>query len=100
MKVFDKNISDITIKNNEEFVIELKSNPTTGYKWYPVFDNDYFAIESNINFKNENLKIGGGGLEKFIFKPLHSGETVINFFYKRPWDNNEKEKQQFHIKIK
>ena len=96
----------VEINNGEKFIIELESNPTTGYSWVVEFD------ENNLEFVTKNFVqqkqngdepiVGAGGTEKFQFKSLKTGETKINFYYLREWeiDVAPADQKTFNIIIK
>jgi predicted secreted protein len=62
------NVTVKKIKVNESFVIELKSNPTTGYSWKADFDEEYLSLAEPEYIPNQPELIGSGGVEKFTFK--------------------------------
>ena len=88
-----------------EFVIKLKSNPTTGYSWFlreynselisPV--KHYFQAETN------NKLIGAPGYEIWLFKAKPAAFNVpqissIRFIYARPWMSSDSSTQVvFHL---
>ena len=77
----------VTISVNEEFVIALGSNQTTGYSWQESHDNSILELVEKV-YKEEAKKgvVGAGGVEYFRFKALKAGETEITLVYKRPWE--------------
>ncbi len=81
----------IDINVNQEFVIALGSNPSTGYSWQASYDEDTLELiggESTYEAGKEAEQdiVGAGGIEYFRFKTLKSGETDITLVYKRPWE--------------
>ena len=79
----------INIGVNQEFVIALGSNPTTGYGWQESHDNTMLELMEKTYRPGEEAKqgvVGAGGVEYFRFKALKTGETEITLVYKRPWE--------------
>jgi len=79
----------IEIGTNQEFVIALGSNPTTGYGWQESYDNTILELMEKTYKPGEEAKegvVGAGGVEYFRFKTLNKGETEITLVYKRPWE--------------
>ncbi len=79
----------IDIGANQEFVIALGSNPTTGYMWQVSHDENILElIESKYEMGKEAKQglVGAGGVEYFRFKTLKTGKTEITLVYKRPWE--------------
>lgn len=77
----------VTIGLNQQFVIALGSNPTTGYSWQESYDRNMLELVEKI-YKEEAKQgvVGAGGVEYFRFKTLSRGETEITLVYKRPWE--------------
>ncbi len=79
----------IDIGVNQEFVIALGSNPTTGYMWQESHDENMLELAEKtykLGKEAEQGMVGTGGVEYFRFKPLKTGETEITLVYKRPWE--------------
>ena len=77
------------IKVGDTFVIELDSNPTTGYSW------SLAKAEPNIVEKVSSVYqprrtaerlVGSGGTEIWTFKAIAKGQTTLTFEYRRPWE--------------
>ena len=77
----------IDIGVNQEFVIALGSNPTTGYSWQESHDNTILElVEKTYKEEAKQGLVGAGGVEYFRFKALKTGKTEITLVYKRPWE--------------
>ena len=79
----------IDIGVNQEFVIALGSNPTTGYMWQESYDENMLELVEKAYKPGKEAKegmVGAGGVEYFRFKTLKTGETEITLVYKRPWE--------------
>jgi inhibitor of cysteine peptidase len=73
---------------NQQFVIALGSNPSTGYSWQASYDETMLELvggESTYKEAKSGL-VGGGGVEYFHFKALKTGRTEVTLVYKRPWE--------------
>jgi inhibitor of cysteine peptidase len=88
----------IEVRHNEEFEIELDSNPTTGFTWEANFDKNMIELKRKV-FDRSSGEIGAGGKEKFCFSGLRIGETTVQMIYKRPWEDSPLKKISFKIKI-
>jgi len=74
------------IKKNDEFVVSLESNPTTGYQWNVDFDNSYIELV-DVSYDLEDSELmGSGSTEVFKFKALQEGEVDLTFSYLRSWE--------------
>ena len=79
----------IDIGVNQEFVIALGSNPTTGYMWQESYDENILELVEKTYKTGKEAKqgmVGAGGVEYFRFKTLKTGETEITLVYKRLWE--------------
>jgi len=75
---------------NQEFVIPLVSNPTTGYGWQVSYDETMLELVEKTYELGIDAKqgvVGAGGTELFRFRVLvETGQTEITLVYKRPWE--------------
>lgn len=93
----------ISVAVNEEFVIELDSNPSTGYSWQENHDQSYITLVDKTFEQDPGSKgmPGAGGTEHFRFKALKAGETKITMGYSRSWESKPPlEAREFTIKVK
>ena len=93
----------ISIGVNQEFVIALGSNPTTGYGWQESHDETMIELVEKIYKPSEEAKegvVGAGGVEYFRFKALKTGKTEITMVYKRPWEEESIDQKVFTVNIK
>jgi inhibitor of cysteine peptidase len=98
----------INIGVNQEFVITLASNPTTGYGWQASYDETMVELtESKYKIpemeKHERVKqgiVGGGGIEYFRFQALKAGKTEITLVYKRLWEEESLYQAVYTVTIK
>lgn len=94
---------DISITVGQKFIITLKSNPTTGYGWYPIYDERMIVLNSK-NYHEDKLDndkniVGRGGTEIFTFQGIKVGKTDIKMEYKRPWETSAIDEKNYTIDI-
>ncbi len=88
---------------NQEFIIALDSNSTTGYNWEKSYDESILKL---VDSKYEMGKqaqtglVGAGGIQYFQFKALKTGKTEITVTYKRSWETGFAEQKVFNVDIK
>lgn len=83
----DPNIP-IVVEEGQEFVIVLESNPTTGYQWQlaqPLEEEVLSLVKTEFEEPEEDL-VGASGEERWTFKAERRGDTIIDFAYVRPWE--------------
>ncbi len=89
VKTYTDSGQTIDISVNQEFVIALGSNPTTGYSWQESHNENILELVEKIYKPGKEAKqglVGAGGVEYFRFKTLKTGETEITLVYKRQWE--------------
>ena len=93
------------VKAGDTFNIQLRSNPTTGYRWQLVEPFDKTRLEKVSNHyqadANPNRMVGVGGTETWTFKALKSGHAEIQLHYIRSWEAQDPSAQvaKYQIKI-
>lgn len=105
VKTFSNPDETITVKVNEEFIIALTSNPTTGFAWEESHDQGMLSLEEVTYVQDESPEemVGVGGTELFRYKALQAGETEITLLYTRPWETEDDQYDEqviFSIAIK
>jgi inhibitor of cysteine peptidase len=80
-----------TTKVGDSFIINLESNPTTGYSWRTAeFEHGIVELVNN-EYKPQNNTgniVGSGGIEVWTFKAVKKGKITIIFEYVRPWEKD------------
>lgn len=77
----------IEVRAGSEFVLALKSNQSTGYRWV-VADYDALAplqlISTDYTVPRENRdRNGAGGTERWTFRAPSPGNSTISLAYRR-----------------
>jgi len=103
IKTYSDSGQTINIGVNQEFVIALGSNPTTGYSWQASHDENMLRlVESKYELGKEAKQgaVGAGGVEYFRFQALKKGKTEITLVYKRPWQEESLDQKVFIVNVK
>ncbi|MFC1987209.1 protease inhibitor I42 family protein [Chloroflexota bacterium] len=88
---------------NQEFIIALDSNPTTGYNWEASYDESILKLADSkyeVGRQTQTDLVGAGGTQYFQFKALKTGKTEITVTYKRSWETDFAEQKVFNVDIK
>ena len=99
VKTYTDSGQTISIGTNQEFVIALGSNPTTGYRWQVSHDKTVLELLRSEYQTGEAAKQGAGGIELFRFKALKTGATRITMSHKRQWEEQPIEQKVFSVDI-
>ena len=103
VKTYTDSGQTIGIGVNQEFVIALGSNLTTGYRWQESHDETMLELVKSgyeMGEEAEQGMVGTGGIDYFRFKAVKTGETKITLIYKRPWEEQPIEQKVFIVDIK
>jgi len=96
------NGGQIELEQGKLLVVTLESNPSTGYQWELVENNEsvlkQFGQKGYKPAETSNPRVGGGGWEIFRFKAVSTGQTTLEFVYRRPWEDAEPLKT-FYIQV-
>lgn len=94
----DKN-KTATCKVGDYIVVELESNPTTGYDWRPQsFDDKLLKIQGR-KYEAANSLTGSPGTAQISFSALEAGTSGIRLEYIRHWEDSPIEIKDFEVKI-
>ncbi len=78
---------EMKFKAGEVAVIELKSNPTTGYRWICKTDVDVKIIEEYIPDKAPKGIVGSGGKQVFSITSDVPVVVTAEFIHERSWES-------------
>ena len=102
VKTYTDSEETINIGVNQEFVIALDSNPTTGYSWQASYDESILQLVGKSYEMGKAAKqgaVGAGGVDYFRFKTLKTGKTEIALVYKRVWEEESIDQKVFTVNI-
>ena len=104
VKTYTDSGQTISVGVNQEFVIGLGSNPTTGYEWWESYDETMLEMVGEKTYElgaeaKEGV-VGAGGVEFFTFKALKKGTTEITLVYKRGWEEESIDQKVFTVDIR
>ncbi len=63
----------------QNFTIQLKSNPSTGYHWEPTYDNASISFVNRAFVASSVSTLGVPGIDVFTFQGTKQGTSVIMF---------------------
>jgi inhibitor of cysteine peptidase len=90
----------LTLRRGEKFKIELRSNPSTGYRWHLVFfNNSILKLISSEFVPNLTNQIGSSGIERFNFEATKEGRTSIKIVYRRAWEKQAMKSNEYFVNV-
>ncbi|MBM3152525.1 MAG: protease inhibitor I42 family protein [Chloroflexi bacterium] len=88
----DDSGGSVSIAMGQTLVIELPSNPTTGYSWFiESIDEAVVRQEGEATYSpvgGEPNLVGGGGVETWRFTPVAAGACTLTLAYLRVFEDN------------
>ena len=83
----------------DELVVELESNPTTGYTWAYSIEGTTLELvsEDYTSSTTSSAMTGAPGTQKYTFKKTGAGDATISFDYARSWETTDSD---IHLKLK
>jgi inhibitor of cysteine peptidase len=103
VKTYTDPEQNLSVSVNQEFIVALSSNPTTGYTWQENYDEAMLKLVEKTYEQSEEAKppvVGAGGTEFFRFQDLKAGETKITMVYMRTWEAQSADHKVFTVEIK
>jgi len=96
--------SQIELKKGQTLVFTLESNPTTGYQW-EVIENEESILQQKgeAEFKSSNTgnppASGKGGTETFRFDARSAGNVILKLVYHRSWEKEVEPLKTFTLHV-
>lgn len=87
-----KSVEEIQLGDNE-FLVSLAENPSTGYGWQYTISNPELVSVSKDYFEYDNSAeprvVGRGGMRHIVFCCKKDGKSSIDLVYCRSWEGGE-----------
>jgi len=88
------NGGQVELELGKLLVVTLESNPSTGYRWELVENNDsvlkqFGQVEFKSSDTGDSPMVGAGGWEIFRFKAVSAGQATLGLVYHRSWEDAE-----------
>lgn len=95
------NGAQIQVERGAKITIELKENPTTGYRWtIGSIDHALLAAEGDEFVAPDQKNPGAGGVRRFFFRAKAEGSTALTLINKRAWERDDKAVGTFNLAIR
>lgn len=82
-------------------VVELESNPSTGYSWRAVEVPGFLVQDGAAEFVSEGTGdvVGAGGMETWRFTAENAGTGTLRLEYARPWESDAPPIEVYEIEV-
>jgi inhibitor of cysteine peptidase len=94
----DDHGQNVEVSQNDQILLRLPENASTGYKWSVDADSAFLKIVSDDFEPPSGESLGAGGGRKVIMEPVAKGSTMLGARLIRSWEA-DKPRQQFSISI-
>jgi inhibitor of cysteine peptidase len=90
LSVTEANSGDsVALARNQQLVVRLPSNPTTGYRWSLAQQSTpVLEPEGAPTYEKGAGAAGAGGTETWRFAPTQAGEGTLRLEYRRLWETD------------
>ena len=92
------------VETGKQFVVNLSSNPTTGYHWSLAKPLDHKIIKLvNTEYQpspGSQNRVGAGGREVWTFRAVGQGYTVMEFKYARDWEKDKPPARRHTLRVR
>lgn len=89
------------VQRGAKITIELKENPTTGYRWtVSTIDEVLLEPEGDEFWPPDQATPGAGGLRGFFFRAKAAGSTALTLINKRAWQRDDQAVDTFKLIIR
>ena len=94
------NGTSISLKNGENFTLQLRENPSTGYSWQ-LNVSEGLTILSDGYTQDEapEGKVGVPGNRSWIIEAVDQGSQQVNGIYKQSWMNTTGTEENFTLTV-
>ena len=86
-------------KEPQTAIVNLPSNPTSGYSWKVEQSNEIFGITQEYTSAQEGDIVGAGGYDTFTLTPKADGDVSVMFLYGRSWEEEPESKLVYNLKV-
>ncbi len=100
----DDDDGQVELEPGQILIVTLESNPTTGYRWEQVKDQESILEQiGEAEFKpsetDDPPPVGAGGWEILRFKAVSAGQMTLELVYHRSWEEDVEPLETFSIQV-
>ena len=94
------NGTSISLKNGENFTLQLWENPSTGYSWQLNLSEGLSILDDyHTPDPHPEGSVGFGGTHTWIIEAVNEGSQQINGIYKQSWMNTTGTEDNFTLTV-
>ncbi len=102
MKKLSESFNEITVARGEKFQIELKENPSSGYRWrFQVVSGKVSKVDDKFERDEPRANVVGGlGTRRMTYNAYGGKDITIRALYKRSWEKDSDAAGNLTLKVK
>jgi len=92
----------LVLAAGKSFTVDLKSNPTTGYRWQsepPQPEKELLHLERDDFTAPPGELCGAPGRQRLTFSAGKPGQTTLRLIYVRPWEKPPRPVAAFQVPV-
>ena len=90
----------IDLTKGGTLVVQLESNPSTGYSWAVNGDpSPLKLVSSEYKQPDQSGRIGAQGIQEFHLEATAPGTSILKLVYRRPWEKNVAPAKMFALNV-
>lgn len=93
---YRRNVTTIRVSAGDVFVLELESNPSTGYQWQ-VDPPPNLRLAGREVHPGEGF--GAASNERLTFEAVRAGACALHLEYKRVWEKSAIETHDIQVEV-
>lgn len=97
----EANSRGFSIAKGQTIMIQLASNPTTGYDWHlDKLNLRYFRFVNSGFIRPSGKLVGAPGQKWFEIKAVRAGNGGVRLLYYRSWEGKKKAAEEYKVNFK
>lgn len=94
-----QNGQDVQIGTNNVLIVRLQAQAGTGYSWAVTTVPSFLRLSQEHTEPTGRTIPGGPEVQLFTFKPIGSGNALLSFAYRRPWETGQPPVRTYNVKV-
>jgi inhibitor of cysteine peptidase len=90
----------IDLAKGGTLVVELSSNPSTGYSWAVKGNPAPLKLVGSDYKPDQSGKVGAPGVQQFRMEATAPGTSTLKLVYRRPWEKGVAPARTFTLHVK
>lgn len=94
-----QNGQNVQIGTNDVLIVRLQAQAGTGYSWAVTTVPSFLRLSQEDSEPTGRTIPGGTEVQLFTFKPISSGNALLSFTYRRPWETGQPPARTYNVKV-